>query len=226
MEMIEKEIVDYFQKNNYVVIRQFLDKNLANLLYSYCLTRVQQVDFKSMYAKETYDARWDGQFGDEQAPYSFNAYGDPMMDTLLSASTEMIEKFTGLNLIPEYTYWRLYVKDEELLRHKDRESCEISTTLCLGYNTSNLNSEEYEGYDWPMFVEGQLIEGIDGIPLHLKPGDMIIYKGCEVEHWREKFKGLNHAQVFMHYNDASGPFKIKNDGRPIIGIPKYYQALT
>ena len=147
-----------------------------------------------------------------------------MMDTLMSASLSTVEKFTDLELIPEYTYWRLYVKNEELKRHRDRESCEISITLCLGYNTSNLTEPEFEGYDWPMFVEGQLIEGIDGIPLHMKPGDMIIYKGCEIDHWREKFKGLNHAQVFMHYNDKNGPYKIQNDGRPILGIPKYYQT--
>lgn len=224
MSNTEKEISDYFKKHHYVLIRNFLDPNTANLLYAYCLTRVQQVDFKSQYAKNIYDTRWDGEFGDEQAPSSFNAYGDPMMDTLMASSVSTIEKFTDLELIPEYTYWRLYVKNEELKRHRDRESCEISITLCLGYNTDNLKGPEYEGYDWPMFVEGQLIEGIEGIPLHMKPGDMIIYKGCEVDHWREKFKGLNHAQVFMHYNDKNGPYQIKNDGRPLLGIPKFYQT--
>lgn len=224
MNDTEKQIADFFQKNNYVLIRNFLDENTSNLLYAYCLTRVQQIDFKSQHAKQNYDKRWDGEFGDEQAPSSFNAYGDPLMDTLMASSVSTVEKFTGLELIPEYTYWRLYVKNEELKRHRDRESCEISITLCLGYNTSNLKGEEFEGYDWPMFVEGTVIEGIDGIPLHMKPGDMIIYKGCEIDHWREKFQGLHHAQVFMHYNDKAGPYKIKNDGRPILGIPKYYQT--
>jgi hypothetical protein len=58
----------------------------------------------------------------------------------------------------------------------------------------------------------------------MKPGDMIIYRGCEVDHWREAFKGLNHAQMFMHYNDADGPYKGRYDGRPILGIPKHYQS--
>lgn len=220
------EIQKYFQDNKYVVIRNYLDTNLSNLIYRYCITRVQQIDFKSQYAKTNYDPDWDGKFGDEQAPGSFNSYGDPLMDSLLDASVPAIESYTGLSLIPQYTYWRLYSKNEELKRHRDRESCEISLTLCLGYNTSNLKGEEYEGYDWPMFVEGQLIEGMDGIPLHMKPGDMIIYRGCDVDHWRESFKGLNHAQVFMHYNDAAGPYKNKLDGRPIVGIPKIYQLGT
>ena len=36
-------------------------------------------------------------------------------------------------------------------------------------------------------------------------GDMIVYRGCEIEHWREKFEGNNHAQVFLHYNNVDNP---------------------
>ena len=56
----------------------------------------------------------------------------------------------------------------------------------------------------------------------LKPGDMIIYSGCELEHWREPFKGNLCGQVFLHYNHANGPFAKTNlfDKRPLLGIPK------
>jgi hypothetical protein len=146
-----------------------------------------------------------------------------MMDTLLSASRGMIENYTGLELIPNYTYWRFYQKDEDLKRHKDRHSCEISVTLCLGYNNSNVDDSEYI---WPMWVETDELPDQDGAPIYMKPGDMIIYRGCDVEHWRERFKGLNHAQVFLHYNDKAGPYQIEFDGRPILGIPKKFQKDT
>ena len=58
------------------------------------------------------------------------------------------------------------------------------------------------------------------IPVHMKPGDLVVYKGIDIEHWREKFIGLNHSQVFIHYNDADGPVSNYLDGRHIIGIPK------
>ena len=61
------------------------------------------------------------------------------------------------------------------------------------------------------------------IPLHLETGDMIIYKGCEIEHWREPFKGNNHAQVFLHYNQKNGKFNIENDGRPFLGLPSSFK---
>ena len=37
-------------------------------------------------------------------------------------------------------------------------------------------------------------------------GDAVVYKGCELYHWREKYiEGQWQAQVFLHYVDANGP---------------------
>ena len=47
---------------------------------------------------------------------------------------------------------------------------------------------------------------------------MVIYKGCDVEHWRDKYEGLNHAQVFLHFNKRNGEFENKNDGREFLGL--------
>ena len=108
----------------------------------------------------------------------------------------------GLELIPTYSYFRIYTKGNELKKHKDRDSCEISMTVCISY----------EGDQWPIFVEGT--------PIYLKPGDLIIYRGCEVEHWREELKGKRHIQMFLHYNDRNGPYGEDNiyDGRPFLGL--------
>ena len=130
---------------------------------------------------------------------------------------------TNLDLIPTYSYTRLYRTGNILNRHKDRPSCEISTTLNLG------------GDSWPIFIDPtgadnviKEYEGIikpgapKGIKVDLKPGDMLIYSGCELEHWREPFQGKLCGQVFLHYNHANGPFAKSNlyDKRPMLGIPK------
>jgi hypothetical protein len=219
-ELYEKT-AKYFKENNYLVLKNFIDVNMAGLIYQYCLVKAQRTDFMTLYAKDAYRPEWDGRFGDEQAPISYNCYADPFMDTILGASTKNISRYVGEDLIPTYSYWRLYQQGEILARHRDRESCEISATLCLGYNTSNLDPNEHSDYNWPMFVETK--DNPDGIPINLEPGDLILYKGVEVEHWRERFIGLNHAQVFLHYNNANGPYNIALDGRPILGIPKVYQ---
>jgi len=72
-----------------------------------------------------------------------------------------------------------------------------------------------------MFVADKKNEK-NGIPIFMKPGDMIIYRGCDIEHWREPFKGLNHAQVFLHFNEIQGDNCIPFDNRPMLGLPNKY----
>ena len=93
-------------------------------------------------------------------------------------------------------------KGDILKKHKDRSSCEISTTLHLG------------GDPWSIYVEG--------IKIDLNVGDMLIYSGCELEHWREPFEGNVCVQTFLHYNNANGQYADTNkfDKRPMLGIPK------
>ena len=136
-----------------------------------------------------------------------------------------MEKATGLKLYPAYTYARIYKKGDILKRHKDRFSCEISTTMNLG------------GDDWPIYLEpdpkkGGIKEGVGyvsdntkGVRVDLKPGDMLVYSGCELEHWREKFKGKECVQVFLHYNNRKTPGAKDNmfDKRPHLGLPSWFK---
>ena len=142
-------------------------------------------------------------------------YGDVFMDTMLQLSTNKMNELTGLELVPTYSYWRFYEKGEELEAHQDRQSCEISTTLSLGKNYDNVNKD----YMWPIYVKNR--NGND-VPVDLQDGDMLIYKGCELKHWREPLQGNHHAQVFLHYNDKNGPYNVPLDGRPCIGLPDIY----
>jgi hypothetical protein len=193
---------------------------MAGLIYQYCITKVRRIDFLTTHALQDYREEWDGRWGDTQIPNSYNCYGDPLMETLLANLLVNLEDYTGKKLEPTYSYWRFYQFNDELHRHKDRDSCEISTTLCLGYDVANVDQAIYPGYNWPMWVADS--KGNE-TPVGLNPGDMIVYKGCELDHWREPYKGNNHAQVFLHYNDASNPNNNKFDGRPMLSIPKYFQ---
>jgi hypothetical protein len=60
-----------------------------------------------------------------------------------------------------------------------------------------------------------------GVKVELNVGDMLIYSGCELEHWREPFQGNLCGQVFLHYNHADGPFAKSNlyDKRAMLGLP-------
>jgi len=214
---MSQEIQNYFKENKYVVIKNFLEPQLVSTLYQYSKTKARREDYHYTYHRDTYRKKWDGVWDDYQAPGAYSLYGDPLMDSLMLLSVGALETYTGLQLLPQYTYWRLYQKNNILERHRDRESCEISTTICLGYDVSDVDQSVYPDYDWAMYVESN--DGSE-IPIHMKPGDMIIYRGCDVDHWRDKFLGKNHAQLFMHYNDATGAYKQIYDTRPILGVPK------
>jgi len=187
------------------VIRQALSKELTDFVYLYFLTKrkVALYFFESKYISPFADewGRWD----DTQVPDTYFHYSDLVMETLLQKMKPLMEKETQTSLIETYSCARIYKKGDELKKHTDRPSCEISCTLNLG------------GEMWPIFLDGEKIL--------LNPGDMLIYKGYETEHWREPFTGNNCAQVFLHYNENNGKFNNTNkyDGRPFLGLPQWFK---
>jgi len=216
----------FFEENHWVKIENVITPEVAKLLYHHVQLETQRLaTLEEIHGVGNVDENMHGTFTDKQAPGDFSKYGDPIFDALLSILKENMEMYTGKQLVPTYSYHRLYTQGTELTRHKDRPSCEISTTLCLGYDNSNVDKTRYPDWDWPMFVgPGNGEEGTSGLPIHLKPGDMIIYRGCEVEHWREPLMGLNHAQVFLHYNEVEGQYDIPFDGRPMLGMSGEYRS--
>jgi len=206
-----------FKKNKYVIIKQVISKDLTSFIYNYFLMKKQVYDtcLKQRYISpyETLLGNYEGV--DEQVPNTYSSYADIVMETLMLKCHPIMEKTTGLKLQPAYTYARIYKKGDILKRHKDRFSCEISTTLNLG------------GDKWDLYLEPSGREGIKGIKVDLKPGDMLIYSGCKLEHWREEFKGKNCGQVFLHYNNkkTSGSEQNLFDKRPHLGLPSWFQKV-
>ena len=216
-----------FEKNHFLVIKEAIDPKVANFVYNYFL-------MKRQVARTFYDTRYISPFttewgiwSDEQVPNTYSHFADIAMETLLLNVQPKMEKLTGLKLNPTYSYARIYKKGDVLHRHKDRFSCEISTTMNLG------------GDDWPIYLENKKNVGIPdgkkitvssdnkGTKVNLKPGDMLVYKGMILEHWREVFLGDNCAQVFLHYNNKNSKDADKNiyDGRPHLGLPAYFKGM-
>ena len=145
--------------------------------------------------------------GDDQAPNSHSIYGDPAFDMAMAMSTEDIGKIVGKTLIPQYTYARIYKNGSDLKIHSDRPECQYSVTICLG--------GDYEK-QWPIWINDYAGKSHE-IPLDV--GDMVVYHGTELKHWREKFECNMQYQLFMHYVDAEGEFKDRiYDGRPNLGL--------
>ena len=214
-----------FKTKKYQVIRGALSQELANFIFNYMMLQRDAVDFMMKYNKVNPYNPFMGTRVDKQIPGAYSKYADWVMETLLMYMIPVMKAKTGMDLVPTYSYTRLYEKGNILHRHKDRPSCEISTTLHLG------------GDEWPIFLDptgaDNILSGREtttaikpgapkGIQVDLKVGDMLIYSGCELEHWRDPFQGTVCSQVFLHYNHANGPFAKTNmfDKRPLLGITK------
>jgi len=212
-----------FKEKKYIVIRKAISFELANFAFNYLLLKRDAVKWMQ---DTNYISKFTPGFGtweDKQVPNTYSIYGDCFMETLMMKVLPVMQQHTEMTLVPCYTYTRIYKKGDILKRHKDRPSCEISTTLHLG------------GEPWTIFLDPTGADYVvdeykqihkpnapQGISITLDVGDMLVYSGCDLEHWREPFQGDNCAQVFLHYNNIDGPFGTQNkfDKRPLLGISK------
>ena len=135
---------------------------------------------------------------EDEVPNTPHFYGDFVMENLSDFLLPKIESAAGMKLLPTYTYFRVYKAGDILENHRDRPSCEISISLSL----------RKKGNIWPIYINNTAVM--------LEEGDAVLYKGCEVDHWREPYtEGTKLAQVFLHYVDANGPYtEWKNDKYP------------
>jgi len=202
-----------FKKKKYTIVRQAISKDLAAFVANYFMMQKQVLDtcLKTKYISPFETML--GTYSDTQIPETYSQYSNIAMETLMLKCQPQMEKATGLKLYPAYTYARIYKKGDELKRHKDRFSCEISTTMNLG------------GDDWPIYLEPSGERGKKGIKVDLKSGDMLVYSGCDLEHWRNKFKGKECIQVFLHYNNRKTPGAKDNmfDKRLHLGLPSWFK---
>lgn len=138
----------------------------------------------------------------------YEYYADPLVEVLLLKCKDAVEQAVGKKLLPSYSFSRIYQPGEELSDHIDREACEISVTV-------NVASKGEISSFYTEYKDNQVEQHV------LNPGDAVIYKGCEVHHWRSPLKTDQLVVQFMlHYVDINGPYKaFEKDTRTMLGLP-------
>lgn len=175
----------------YKLVKNFLSKSEIELAKKYYImkhrTNTSEFDDRQM-SSSTSDSAW---------------YADHLSESFLLTKLKKVEKETGLELNPTYSFARVYTYLATLDKHTDRPSCEISVTVMVGSS----------GQNWSFYVDGK--------EFNLVPGDAIIYLGCESEHWRNEFYGDWHTQFFLHYVDKNGKYAgYLADNRNLWGVKK------
>jgi len=144
-------------------------------------------------------------FNDTQISNSFSYYSALPFEALSIQLQPLMEEITGKRLYPTYTYARIYYEGATMAIHKDRPSCEYSTTI-------NISIDEEPWEIWFETLTGEKKA------IYLYPGDLIVYKGDTLNHWRDAYKGKRQTQAFLHYVNKYGNYRdYKWDHRPYIG---------
>lgn len=194
-----------FKQELYEVVRGAVSKDVVALLDTeFDLVR------KMMHYVNQVPEDVDNAFADETVDHSFAFYSPMCFEALSQILLPRVEEIVGRKLHQSFTYSRIYYKGSILNPHLDRPSCEYSISLCI--------SKDEEFGTWPIYYKDRKNQKKEFL---LEPGDMIVYKGDRLLHWRLQYEGKRHCQAFMHYVDQEGPHaELKYDGRVVLGTPR------
>ena len=159
--LIHKDI-----QEKYRVVKKILPDDICKVVEQYCL-------FNMLNEPELVEDKT------EQCPGTHSVHGNILAESLLLYVQPKIEDNLGIKLVPTYSYYRVYKPGDILKDHIDRESCEVSVTLTIGYKYNDKDDK----YHWSLYGY------VDGEKRYLdcEPGDAVIYKGCEMVHGRDRF---------------------------------------
>lgn len=199
--MTASSSTEFFQKNGFVRLTANLPEEFLTVLSTYTLYMADR------------EFRRDDLAGGE----THGVYGDTLAESLLGFYWEVIEAFTGMELLPSYSYYRVYRPGGELKRQKWGSTSEICLILCLG---NGYGVKGKESSFWPLNLDLTNDELKPYVCKDLVPGEMLVIKSSEYEFWREKFRlGSWHSEMYFFYADRSkvGSEKIRFDGREGFG---------
>ena len=151
----------------------------------------------------------------EAAELNANQYAP--MAAFLWGLTPTMQHLTGLDLLPTYSYMRIYREGDICRVHSDRYACEHSLSLTLDYS---------DGVVWELDVDPRPVEpgpqvddafgSTDFVSLPMEPGDAVLYQGVHRRHGRTKPNpNAWSAHLFLHWVDRNGPYSAHAfDGQP------------
>tara|TARA_B100001248_G_scaffold112626_1_gene84278 strand:+ start:21876 stop:22847 length:972 start_codon:yes stop_codon:yes gene_type:complete len=200
-------------KQGYVVLKDFIPKEIINMTLDTWKTVENTEDFSNIIYREGDIIHNSPQDSLEK---SMGCYNAPWGVALHRYCWDKLKGVIDMNLGETYSYSRKYERGAYLKAHADRPSCEISATLCLEYQSDDERP-------WPIWVDNstdwvnkpnEIYEQTQAIPIKkrrkesksvlLEPGDLLMYQGPNVAHWREYFLGSYSYHIFLHFYNKAG----------------------
>lgn len=159
-----------FDKHGFLVLRNFYDASKLK-------EEVPKERGTYRYGRKITDYEYKSH--EIQVPGCLSRYSYPPYKETQNEIAKKLIEVIGAELYTTYFFDRFYFVGQELKKHVDRESCEISFTMHI--------SSTNDDVQWPIFIKS--VEGKE-VSLLLNPGDGLLYKGCERPHWRQPLESF------------------------------------
>ena len=207
-----------FIDNKYVVLRKFIPQDLIDLTLD--TWKTIENDPEIYRATFVHEKEPIPNTPDQNLDTSVGCYCFPPAVGLHSWLKKELQKVLDFRIRETYSYSRKYVRGAYLRSHTDRPSCEVSATICLDYKSD-------DGTPWSIWVQNdknylgeadcqdhiyevsqnhnqrqRLKNGAKKVDLEV--GDVLLYQGPNIPHWRDEFLGEYSYHMFLHFWNATG----------------------
>jgi hypothetical protein len=142
---------------------------------------------------------------------AFDVSGDYFepMNFFLWGLTPIMSELVGRELLPTYTYFRIYREGDTCFVHSDRPSSEHGISLTLDYS---------DGEIWDLQIGKERIDSLyplaedfgamDYASIGMEVGDAVLYQGSHYAHGRmSPNPNAWSAHLFLFYVDRDGPYR-------------------
>lgn len=208
-------------ENKYLVVKNAISKDVCKILakeFKLLEDMAHKLKLPSGFGTDDPASATDTfPYNDGLIKNSFSWYSplcfEALSDVVVKAE---VENAIGEEVYPTYSYARIYYNGASMMKHTDRAASDVVVTCCI--------SVDETAAPWPI---GFLDRDKNPILVEQEPGDIIIYKGNDIVHWRETYSGAEQIQCFLSYVLKNGPKAgLKYDTRPALGLPWGTRALT
>lgn len=131
------------------------------------------------------------------------------MEFFLWGLTPIMSQLIGRELLPSYTYFRIYLQGDICRVHSDRPSSEYGLSMTLDYS---------DGKVWDLQLGKERIESLyplsddfgamDYASIGMQVGDAVLYQGSHYPHGRmQPNPNKWSAHLFLFFVDRNGPYR-------------------
>ena len=210
-----KETKDFYD-NRFVVLRNFIPKDIINMTLDTWKTIEANPNYKDAFFHreiETTNNSPKSSLGKSEGCYKF-----PPAVALHRWLRDNLRDVIDIELVETYSYTRTYDRGAYLKSHTDRPSCEISATICLDYKSDDNTPWKIWVQNDRNYIDDAVHDQLSLFEISQKPvigkrkgcvavsleiGDVLLYQGPNIPHWRDTFLGDYSSHMFLHFINAN-----------------------